>query len=252
MDLVNAEKTSSYLGNDKGSRIGSANLERSYLSHDFIKYHAEQKVASEGKKKKDKSEPMPASVPSSEAVKYDDTDKEEHIRERKEIFEKTIKSDLDLEKYHEFELIRDGRFGDTAWLEYKEKFTVKKLVSKAGKNYLLDVGKLIGGQIKLEPNELQARNTDIWLPYARTIQNNITVNLPAGYTADALQDLNMNVDNESGAFISTAKVEGDKLLITTTKLYKKNFDKKELWANYTAFLEAAYKFSQSKVVLKKK
>ena len=90
------------------------------------------------------------------------------------------------------------------------------------------------------------------MPYARTIQNNISIDLPAGYTADGLQDLNMNVDNESGSFISTAKVEGDKLLISTTKLYKKNFDKKEAWPNYVAFLEAGYKFSQAKIVLKKK
>jgi hypothetical protein len=72
------------------------------------------------------------------------------------------------------------------------------LLSKAGRNYLFEAGKLIGGQIKLEPNELTERKSDIWLSYARTIQNNITIALPAGYTADGLQDLNMNVDNESG------------------------------------------------------
>ena len=47
-------------------------------------------------------------------------------------------------------------------------------------------------------------------------------------------------------------MEENKLMITTKKLYKKNFDKKELWPNYVAFLEPAYKFSQAKVVLKKK
>ena len=191
-------------------------------------------------------------VNSADAVKYENPDKEEHIRERKELFEKMLKENFDPEKYDDFELIKDGRFGDTATLEFKEKFSLKKLVSKAGKNYLFEAGKLIGGQIKLEPTELTERKTDIWLSYARTIQNNITIELPAGYTADGLQDLNMNVDNESGSFISTAKLEGDKLLISTTKIYKKNFDKKEAWPNYVAFLEAAYKFSQAKIVLKKK
>ncbi|HEX5653077.1 MAG TPA: DUF3857 domain-containing protein [Chitinophagaceae bacterium] len=254
MDLTIAEKTSSYLGNDKSSRIGPANLERSYLSYDFSKYFSEPKTnSSESKRKKDKEEPVVAvSATTTDALKYEDPDKEEHVRERKEIFEKMIRNDLDLEKYDNFELIRDGRFGDTAWLQYRENFTVNKLLSKAGKNYLFDVGKLIGGQIKLETHELQGRKVDIWLPYARTIQNTIAIQLPAGYTADGLQELVMNVDNESGSFISTAKLEGDKILITTTKLYKKNFDKKEAWPNYIAFLEAAYKFSQSKLVLKKK
>lgn len=240
MDMVEVERTSSYLGNDKSTKIGPANLDRSYLAYDFAKYFAEPK----GKKKDN--------TVTTDAVKYEDVDKDEHIRERKELFEKMLKENFDPEKYDEFELIKDGRFGDTATLEFKEKFTLKKLLSKAGKNYLFEAGKLIGGQIKLEPTELTERKSDIWLPYARTIQNNISIDLPAGYTADGLQDLNMNVDNESGSFISTAKLEGDKLLISTTKLYKKNFDRKEAWPNYVAFLEAGYKFSQAKIVLKKK
>ena len=62
----------------------------------------------------------------------------------------------------------------------------------------------------------------------------------------------MNIDNSSGTFISTAAVTGSKLLITTKKVYKNTFDKKETWPNYIAFLEPAYKLSQAKVVLKKK
>ncbi len=241
MDIVLAERTSSYLGIDKATRIGPANLDRSYLSYDFAKYYAEPKS-----KKKDNA------VNLGDAVKYENPDKEEHVKERKELFEKMLKENFDPEKYEDFELIKDGRFGDTATLEYKEKFSLKKLLNKAGRNYLFEAGKLIGGQIKLEPNELTERKADIWLSYARTIQNNIAIALPAGYTADGLQDLNMNVDNESGSFISTAKQEGDKILLSTTKIYKKNFDKKEAWPNYVAFLEAAYKFSQAKIVLKKK
>ena len=55
-----------------------------------------------------------------------------------------------MDKYEDFELLQDGRYGDTAMLQFKEKFTLKKLLSKAGKNYIFDVGKLIGDQIKLE------------------------------------------------------------------------------------------------------
>ena len=111
---------------------------------------------------------------------------------------------------------------------------------------------MIGDQIKLDSNEMKTRQTDIWMPFARTIENTITLAIPSGYTVDGLQDLNMSVDNESGSFISTAKLDNDKLVITTKKLYKKNFDKKEAWPNYIAFLEPAYKFSQAKIVLKKK
>jgi uncharacterized protein DUF3857 len=244
-DIVEADRVSSYLGNPKSNYISNANLDRSYLSHDFTKYYVEPK---DSKKKKKDDEPKVVGDP----TKYDDPDKDEHLKQRNEIFEKSLKEDLELEKYESFELLQDGRYGDSAMLQFKEKFTLKKMLNKAGKNYIFEVGKLIGDQIKLEQSELAGRKVDIWIPFARTIENNITVNIPAGYTVDGYQDLNMSVDNESGSFVSAAKVDGDKLIINTKKLYKKNFDKKELWPNYVVFLESAYKFSQLKVVLKKK
>jgi hypothetical protein len=241
MDLISVERTSSYLGATKSGKIEQANLDRSYLNFDFEKYYNEPK-----KSKKSDNVAMEISN------KYEDPDKDERIKDRKELFEKDLKGEFDIDKYEDFDLIKDGRFGDTAWLKYSEKFTLKKLISKAGKNYIVEIGKMIGDQIKLDSNEIKTRQTDIWLPFARTIENTITVNIPAGYTVDGLQDLNTSVDNESGGFVSTAKVDGDKLIITTRKLYKKSFDKKELWPNYIAFLEPAYKFSQAKIVLKKK
>ena len=100
-------------------------------------------------------------VTEGDPTKYDDPDKDEHIKERKEIFEKSLKEELDVDKYEDFELLQDGRYGDTAMLQFKEKFTLKKLLSKAGKNYIFDVGKLIGDQIKLEQSELAGRQVDI-------------------------------------------------------------------------------------------
>jgi len=241
IDLIRAERTSSYLGATKTGRIEQANLDRSYLNYDFEKYYNEPK-------KSKKSE----NVAIETSNKYDDPDKEERTKDRKELFEKDLKEEFDVDKYEDFELIKDGRFGDTAWLQYKEKFTLKKLISKAGRNYIVEIGKIIGDQIKLDSNEMKTRQTDIWIPFARTIENTITVNIPTGYSVDGTQDLTTNVENESGSFSSTAKLDGEKLIITTKKLYKKSFDKKEAWSNYIAFIEPAYKFSQAKIVLKKK
>jgi len=247
MDVIKVERLSSYTGYDKANRIGQANLDREYLNVDFQKYFVDQQK-DKGKKKKE-DEVMEIT---SNTTKYEDPEKEDRKKKRVELFETDIKGEFDLDKYENFELIKDGRYGDSAMLQYKEKFTLKKLLSKAGRNYVFEVGKLIGGQIKLEQNELTARQSDIWLPFARTIDNNIIINIPTGYTVDGLQDLKFSVDNESGSFIADSKVENDKLIITTKKLYKKNFDKKELWPNYVAFLEAAYKFSQAKIILRKK
>ena len=242
MDIINVERLSTYTGDQKSDNIGKANLPREYLATDFEKYYAEP--LTRGKK----NEPAPQAN-----NKYEYADKEEQEKERKELFEKVLKSDdMDVDKYTDFELIQDGRTGDSAQLKYKEKFSLKKLISKAGKNYIFEAGKLIGGQLKLEPNEMKERQTDIFVPSAVTIENNITVIIPEGYTIDGLQDLNMNIDNASGTFISTAAVNGGTLVISTKKVYKNIFDKKEAWPNYIAFLEPAYKLSQAKVVLKKK
>ncbi len=242
MDIIKVERVSSYMGSEKQTYIGKANLPREYLDSDFAKYYAEPLTT---KKKKDE-EATPVNN------KYDYADKDEQVKERKELFEKSLKGDLDVDQYEDFQLLKDGRTGDSAVLQFKEKFTLKKLISKAGKNYIFEAGKLMGGQIKLEPSEMKERQADIWLPMARTIENSITINIPAGYTVDGLQDLNINVDNPSGTFISTTKLTDNTLLITTRKVYKNNFDKKDAWPNYIAFLEPAYKLSQAKVVLKKK
>lgn len=242
MDNIQVERMSFFTGTEKENLIGKANLDRAYLNKDFEKYFAEP--LSKGKKKDD-------ITPVSD-TKYDFPEKEEQEKERKDLFEKELKGDLEVDKYEDFQLVQDGRSGDSATLQYKEKFSVKKLISKAGKNYIFEAGKLIGGQIKLEPAEIAKRETDIWIPSARVIENNIQINIPAGYTVEGLQDLEMNVDNSSGSFSSTAVVTDNKLQIKTRKVYKNNFDKKEAWPNYVAFLEQAYKLSQAKIVLKKK
>ena len=242
MDNILVERTSFLTGTEKENLIGKANLDRAYLSKDFEKYFAEP--LAKGKKKDD--------ITLVSDTKYDYPEKEEQEKERKDLFEKELKGDLEVDKYEDFQLQQDGRSGDSATLQYKEKFGVKKLISKAGKNYIFEAGKLIGGQIKLEPSEITKRETDIWIPSARVIENNITINIPAGYTVEGLQDLEMNVDNPSGSFVSTASVAENKLLIKTKKVYKNNFDKKETWPNYVAFLEQAYKLSQARIVLKKK
>jgi hypothetical protein len=241
MELINVVRTSSYTGTQKSDLIGKANLDREYLTKDFEKYYAEP--LTKGKKNE-----TPAPVNN----KYEYADKEDQVKERKVLFEKILKNEVDVEKYDDFELIQDGRTGDSAMLRYKEKFSLKKLISKAGRNYIFEAGKLIGGQLKLEASEMKERQTDIWIPSAITIENRISIVIPEGYLVDGLDELNINIDNASGTFISTAAVTDNKLLITTKKVYKNTFDKKEAWSNYIAFLEPAYKLSQAKIVLKKK
>src|SRR5215204_824879 len=167
MDVIKAERTSSYLGYEKTDRISQANFDRDYLNVDFQKYFVDQQKDKSKKKKEDEVIEI-----TSANTKYDDPDRDDRKKKRTELFETDVKGEFDLDKYENFELIKDGRYGDTAMLQYKETFTLKKLLSKAGRNYVFEVGKLVGGQIKLEQTELNTRQSDIWLPFARTIEKN--------------------------------------------------------------------------------
>ena len=72
-------------------------------------------------------------------------------------------------------------------------------MKKAGNNYLLEVGKLIGPQMLIEEDE-KDRQADIFLSNARTFEYRITLTLPDGYQAKGLEDLNVKLDNRAGQF----------------------------------------------------
>ncbi|MBL4577008.1 MAG: hypothetical protein JKX74_00970 [Flavobacteriales bacterium] len=62
---------------------------------------------------------------------------------------------------------------------------------------------------------------------AREYHNVIILKIPEGYGVEGLEKLNVNVDNETGSFMSTAKLEGDQLLVSTKKVYKHHYEPKE-------------------------
>lgn len=175
---------------------------------------------------------------------------QEKLSKKKEIFKKLAEDDFEVLAYHDISLIQHGRYEPSSDLVFEEKLDLGGLISKAGKNHLLEVGKLIGGQVALKEEE-QIRTKSAYLTYARSIEHEIVIALPEGCTVKGLEDLNMQVDNNVGAFISKATIEGNKIRIKTKKQYKNKVVEKEAWQDMLAFLNAAYNFSQKKVILEK-
>jgi hypothetical protein len=86
----------------------------------------------------------------------------------------------------------------------------------------------------------------------RSYHNEVTVEIPEGYIVDGLEKLMYNVDNETGGFTSSAQVAEDGTLkIKTKKWYAHQYEKAEDWPKMLEFLEAAYHFTQTKILLKK-
>lgn len=178
--------------------------------------------------------------------------KEKYLDKFKERFKERTASEYSLElEDHSYKILSNGRFGVDDPLIFEESFTVKDgLVSKAGKNFIVNIGKLIGGQVEItDKNRLRENN--IYMKYARTFNNEIVVEIPEGYTVAGLDKLNKRVENATGGFISNAILEGNKLTITTSKMYKKTYIPANQWNNVIAFLESAYNFSQEKILIKK-
>ncbi len=152
--------------------------------------------------------------------------------------------------YDKFELLQTGLWEDKPVLQYQDEFTAEGVLATNDPNYLLDAGKLISKQVDLQKEEI-TRKDDIYMPYARSFIYTITVTIPQGYEVKGLENFTNNVVNTTGGFVSSASVSGNTLTISARKFYNQNYEKAAEWPNMVAFIEAAYHFTQQKLLIKK-
>ena len=171
---------------------------------------------------------------------------------QKESFEKSIEGELDfLVDDYSFKINNTGRYGKKSSFEMEEEFSIKdNLIKKAGDKYLIELGKLLTSQIEIDQKEKDRKN-NIYSVYPRSYENEIILNIPVGYSVSGLEKFNKKVENETGGFTSTAEVKGNQLIVKTYKHYKNYFEPNANWNKMIDFLDAAYLFTQEKVLLKK-
>ncbi|MEO7307644.1 MAG: hypothetical protein ABIR78_06150 [Ferruginibacter sp.] len=173
-------------------------------------------------------------------------------KEQKDKFEKEIVDQYEnkAKEFKSYEVLQYGFSGSNA-VVVKEEFTMDGWVKKAGNNYILEAGKLVGGQLEIKPDQ-RKRELDIYMPYARSFNYTIALKIPDGYTVEGVEKLNTNVKNECGGFESTAKVEGNNLLITYYKYYNNTIEPAANWDKILAFVDPGFAFTKLKLLLKKK
>jgi len=184
---------------------------------------------------------------------------EEKLRERKKE-DKTrkleyMKQDLgdeydNVAAYHEFTLNADGRTWRKQELNFTSQFDLADMVKKAGDHLLVSVPGLVGNQMFIAQDERE-REVDAFMGFPRSIRYIIHFAIPEGYKVVGVQNLEMNIDNEAGQFAVQASVEGQKLTMLVKKIYKQAVVKKEDWNKLVTMLDAAFNFSQKKILLKK-
>jgi Domain of Unknown Function with PDB structure (DUF3857) len=158
--------------------------------------------------------------------------------------------DLKIEEINGFKIEQTGRYQASPEMIYRLDFVTTNLVNRVGPNYMIDAGKLIEQQVKIESEEL-SRKENVYYPNPRTYKCIIEITIPKGYQAQGLDKFNRKVENKIGGFTSTAVERDGKIVIETNKHYDVNYADAALWTEIVAFINAANEFNDSKILLKK-
>lgn len=172
-------------------------------------------------------------------------------RKEKETAYREATYDVELAEGDSFEIIQTGRYSKADPFEFQHKFRLEnQWIKKAGDNYLIEIGKAMGKQRSVNKEE-RKRNIDIDLDFTHTIENEIILQIPDGYEVVGIEKLNKSVINETGGFRSQAKIEDNTLILSTKKIYAKQYVKKENWDKMLEWIDLGFEIYQAKVMLKK-
>ena len=134
---------------------------------------------------------------------------------------------------------------------YSSSFNLGGLVKKAGNNIIVEIGKIQGQPLVIK-QEQRKRDIDVYMPFARSIEYNIDLEIPDGYTAEGVAALNKKVETESGFFTVEATATDKLVTVKVKKHYLHNFEPAKNWDKVIAFTDASNEWVNAKLLLKKK
>jgi hypothetical protein len=180
------------------------------------------------------------------------TQKKEWKEEKPKMMKAMIEDEFNKEVVGDvaFKLVNDGRNFKKQALVYNQKFTLANMSAKAGDDIVLSLPALLGGQSQIRKEE-RNRKTAANVGYPRSLQWVINFTIPAGYTVQGIDKMNQDIQNEAGAFTSRATIEGQELVLRVKKSYNTRYLALAKWPLLVKVLDAAYNYSQQKIVLKK-
>jgi hypothetical protein len=134
---------------------------------------------------------------------------------------------------------------------YSSSFNLNGLIKKAGNNIIVEIGKIQGKPLTVK-EEQRNRTLDVYMPFARSIEYEIELEIPEDYTAEGVDALNTKVENETGYFITEATSNGKTVSIKIKKHYLHNFEPAANFSKLMAFMDASSNWTNAKLLLKKK
>ncbi len=153
---------------------------------------------------------------------------------------------FELDTARDLSIVQTGRFGDPFVMSYSVK--TRELLSNAGENKILAIGKLVERPFKEELTE--DRSHDVYLENTGCYKTELELVAPANYTIVGIEQLALDVENETGYFRSTATSGPEGVKLSTEHCFLSTYVKKEQWPLLLDHLRASEAFSKSKVLLK--
>lgn len=203
-------------------------------------------------------------------LKYDDKDPyscytKKESAELKGAFNEFRKNAIDpfkaeISSYHDADPVQVGGYGvdcvgirrDSSNFVYHVDYVMDGMVKRAGNNYLLSVGKLIGSSLKLEGKDRE-RIDDVWRKMAFVNEWNIEIPLPQGYkvSAEALKKIETSVANECGEFTVKATAGNESVKVYVRKCFAHRVEPVSNWSKLLALVDACSAFADKQMVIAK-
>lgn len=203
-------------------------------------------------------------------LKYDDKDPyscytKKESAELKGAFNEFRKNAIDpfkaeISSYHDADPVQVGGYGvdcvgirrDSSNFVYHVDYVMDGMVKRAGNNYLLSVGKLIGSSLKLEGKDRE-RIDDVWRKMAFVDEWNIEIPLPQGYkvSAEALKKIETSVANECGEFTVKATAGNECVKVYVRKCFAHRVEPVSNWSKLLALVDACSAFTDKQMVIAK-
>lgn len=203
-------------------------------------------------------------------LKYDDKDPyscytKKESAELKGAFNEYRKNAIDpfkaeISSYYDADPVQVGGYGvdcvgirrDSSNFVYHVDYVMDGMVKRAGNNYLLSVGKLIGSSLKLEGKDRE-RIDDVWRKMAFVDEWNIEIPLPQGYkvSAEALKKIETSVANECGEFTVKATAGNESVKVYVRKCFAHRVEPVSNWSKLLALVDACSAFADKQMVIAK-
>lgn len=175
----------------------------------------------------------------------------DYEKDRKDKLIETITNNITVKPENlDYKLVSAGNWVSDSIFSIDFSCTIEGLITKAGNNYILNIGKFIGEQVSVDEKSVN-RKIDIYMNYPRSYSYIIEVEIPVGYKISGMEKLEFSTINETGGFECKPSFADNKFTIKIKKYYLHDFEPLKNWPLMLDFLKAANTFTEQKILITK-